>query len=272
MNEQEFKNKIEERWGHRRYNRNRGRLGLGLFLIIVGGLLLARATRAVIFPAWVFTWPMILIGIGLFSGIRHNFRGVGWLIPIFIGGIFLADRLSPDLKIRPYIWPVVLITLGLVFLLRPKKNCRRFRDGGDDDTRRLKEDTPITHDAPNYKAEWQQAMNEGSDVIDATAIFGGVKKNVLSKNFKGGDITTFMGGAEINLMQADYNGRAMIDCFNMFGGTKLIIPPDWDVQSGVTTIFGGIEDKRPPASVANREKVLILDGTCIFGGIEIKSF
>jgi predicted membrane protein len=57
----------------------------------------------------------------------------------------------------------------------------------------------------------------------------------------------------------------------MFGGTKLIVPSDWDVQSGVVTIFGGIEDKRQPAQI-NPVKVLYLDGTCIFGGVEIKSF
>src|SRR5690349_22431252 len=41
--------------------------------------------------------------------------------------------------------------------------------------------------------------------IDVTAVFGGIKKNVLSKNFKGGDITSFMGGSEIDLSQADFN-------------------------------------------------------------------
>jgi predicted membrane protein len=81
-----------------------------------------------------------------------------------------------------------------------------------------------------------------------------------------------MGGAEINLTQADFDGRIIIDCFNMFGGTKLIVPADWEVQSGVVTIFGGIEDKRPPSTTVNPNKLVYIDGTCIFGGVEIKSF
>ena len=95
---------------------------------------------------------------------------------------------------------------------------------------------------------------------------------MLSKNFKGGDVVAFMGGTEINLTQADFNGRVMIDTFNMFGGTKLIIPADWEVQSDIVAIFGGVDDKRPPATNAVPNKVLHLDGTCIFGGLEIKSY
>ena len=272
MNEQDFKNRIEERWERHRRNRNKGRVWMGAFLLIIGGLLLAKAS-GVIFPAWFFTWPMLLIAIGLVSGIRHGFRGFGWLIPIGIGGMFLADRLSPDIHLRPYLWPIVLIALGLFIIFRPRNRwCRRYP--GDtttsvDTKADMAETTPATTEE---KSRWEQAASDRNDSIDATAVFGGVKKNILNKNFKGGDVTTFMGGAEINLMQADFNNKIKLDCFNMFGGTKLIIPPDWDVQSDVVTIFGGIEDKRPPASNTNTDKVLYLDGTCIFGGIEIRSY
>lgn len=270
MDEQKFESRIEQRLERRmqrhRCRSARGRRWVGVLLLIAGGLWLARATGMINFPNWFFTWPMILIGIGFLSGIRHGFRGIGWLFPIIIGSVFLADELSPDLRIRPYIWPIALIAFGLLFLFRPRKDHRY--SGGDGSG----EMTPLTsEDSAHFKTQWKQAMNDGNDVIDATAIFGGVKKNVLSKAFKGGDVTTFMGGAEINLTQADFNGKVMIDCFNMFGGTKLIIPADWNVQSGVVTVFGGIEDKRQPG-LANPDKVLYLDGTCIFGGIEIKSF
>jgi predicted membrane protein len=111
------------------------------------------------------------------------------------------------------------------------------------------------------------------DFLDVTAVFGGVKKNVLSKNFRGGDIVSFMGGSEIDLTQADFQGRIKIDTTNIFGGTKLIVPPTWDVQSDMVAIFGGVDDKRQISGVKlDPNKVLILDGTCMFGGIEIKSY
>jgi hypothetical protein len=82
-----------------------------------------------------------------------------------------------------------------------------------------------------------------------------------------------MGGSEIDLTQADFTGTVKIDTTNIFGGTKLIVPPTWDVQSDVTAIFGGVDDKRQISGVnLDPKKILILDGTCMFGGIEIRSF
>jgi hypothetical protein len=37
-------------------------------------------------------------------------------------------------------------------------------------------------------------------------------------------------------------------------------------------IMGGIEDKRPPQLNAGTDKVLIIQGTSIFAGIDIKSY
>lgn len=273
MDKQDFEERIERRWGRHRKRSERSRIWVGFFLLVLGGLFLLRTSGAVLFPSWLFTWPVLLIVIGLFSGIRHGFRNIGWIFPVVIGGIFLADRLSPDFNLRPYLWPILLIAAGLFVIFRPKgRHCRRG-GGRDDDfqpgNENVRNNTPARIED---RQDWQQAMTDGTDVIDATAVFGGVKKNLLSKNFKGGDITTFMGGAEINLTQADFTGRVMIDCFNMFGGTKLIVPPDWEVQSNVVAIFGGVDDKRPPVPATASNKVLYLDGTCIFGGLEIKSY
>lgn len=272
MDKDEFQKRMEERWARRGpYRNEKGRVWGGLFMLVIGALLLAKAA-GVAFPGWFFTWPVLLIGIGLFSGIRHRFRRIGWLIPVAIGGVFLADNLSTDITLRPYLWPLLLIGAGLFIIFRPKgRHCRRGR-GPDDNDFSSQENTTTEEAGLNDTRDWQRAMTEGNDVIDATAVFGGVKKNVLTKTFKGGDVTTFMGGAEINLTQADFTGKVMIDCFNMFGGTKLIVPPDWEVQSNITAVFGGVDDKRPPSATAAHNKVLYLDGTCLFGGLEIRSY
>jgi predicted membrane protein len=57
----------------------------------------------------------------------------------------------------------------------------------------------------------------------------------------------------------------------VMGGTKLIVPSNWEVRSQLTSIFGNVEDKRQSAST-NSDKVLILDGSSVFGGIEIKNY
>ena len=112
------------------------------------------------------------------------------------------------------------------------------------------------------------------DYIDSTSVFGGSKRLVLSKNFKGGEVVTVMGGAEINLSQADIQGRAILDVTQVMGGTKIVVPSNWDVKSEMATaILGGIDDKRiiQPSGV-DPNKVLIIKGTSILGGIDIRSY
>lgn len=268
MNDQEFKNRIEERWGDQR-TRSRGRVLTGVLIFFIGILLLLKTANLVFFPGWLFTWPMIFIALGLITGAKHGFRGGVWIIFLTLGGIFLANEFDPTLNMGRFIWPIILIAIGLMFIVRPRRHHRWHR----------------WHHYHPYETKEAQAGNIGTasdapsgdydrrDFIDITSVFGGTKKNVLSKNFKGGDITSFMGGSEIDLSQADFNGTIKIDATNIFGGTKLIVPPNWDVQNDITAVFGGVDDKRQVAGVTlDPNKVLILDGTCMFGGIEIRSF
>ncbi|HXB96033.1 MAG TPA: LiaF domain-containing protein, partial [Puia sp.] len=110
------------------------------------------------------------------------------------------------------------------------------------------------------------------DFIDSTAVFGGVHKKIVSKNFKGGDVTSIMGGTELDLSQADFTGIVRLDVTQIMGGTKIIVPPHWEVRSEVTAMFAGYEDKRQQPAISNPDKVLILQGTSIFGGIELRNY
>lgn len=270
MNEEQFKTEIRERWGRFEKRRHHGRVWTGLLLLGIGALWLIRSMNPDMFPVWFFTWPVFLIAIGLISGIRHGFRGGFWAVMLLIGGLFLADRIDPTLHMDHYVWPIVFICLGLVFILNPrKKNWRRYMKNSNDH----EYSNPSTGSTTIVGAGVSAHTSTSSDVIDVTAVFGGTKKIVISKNFKGGDITAVMGGAEIDLSQADFSGTVKIDATCVFGGTKLIIPPTWDLQNDITAIFGGVEDKRNITGVSiDHNKVLILEGTCMFGGIDIRSY
>ena len=52
------------------------RIGGGIFLLFAGCLLLAYKMGAPI-PAWVFTWPVLLIAIGFLTGIKSRFHNPG---------------------------------------------------------------------------------------------------------------------------------------------------------------------------------------------------
>lgn len=245
----------------------RDRALAGIFLIIAGGLLFAYKMGAPL-PAWLFTFPTVLIAIGLVAGLKHRFRHPAWLIPFGIGIFLSVDRWFPGVHVREYTAPVIIMLLGLFFLLRPKhyNKSNKFREFHQK-KRQWKEQ--MRRDCMEGEAVYMAA----GDSIDSVSIFGSVKKKVVSKNFSGGEVTCFMGGAELDLSQADIQGRVELDITQLFGGTKLIIPPHWDLKSEVAAIFGGIEDKRPlQGTVADMNKVLVLRGTSIFGGIDIKSY
>ena len=111
--------------------------------------------------------------------------------------------------------------------------------------------------------------------MDSVSIFGSLKKNIITKDFKGGEAVLIFSGAELNLSQADINGKVSIDLTQMFAGSKLIVPPHWTIHTeDMVCIFGGVEDKRTfrQDALTDSSKVLVLKGTCIFGGIDIKSF
>jgi predicted membrane protein len=229
---------------------NRGRALGGLIIVIIGLVLLAKQF-GVHFPDWFFTWPMILITVGVYVGFRHSFRNPGWMIPTGIGVMFLIEQLVPEVELKQYIWPIAIIAIGLFMIFRPRGNRRH----GD---------------------YWKQRYNESlaDSGFESVTIFGGDKKQIISKDFKGGESVCAFGGVEINLSQADINGRAEIEVVQIFGGTKIIVPPHWKIQTDeLVCVFGSLEDKRQvTGGTVDAEKVLILKGTCIFGGIDLRSF
>lgn len=247
------------------------RIWSGIILLIAGILLLAYKMGAPI-PGWFFTWPVLLIAIGILTGVKSRFHNPGAFIMIIIGGVFLIDQTSPELNFHNYILPVILIGVGLTYIMRPrhtwagrpKRRCRNWNW----DSSYVK-----PSGAENFPNKTNAAEGDNAEHVTINAVLSGVKKNILSKNFKGGEINSFMGGTEINLLQADIQQMIVLEINNVFGGTKLIVPPNWDVKNEVTAVFGGIDDKRSISTgMIDSQKILVLKGACVFGGIEVTNY
>ena len=82
----------------------------GSILIIAGTFLLIDQLGFDL-PAWIISWPMLLIAIGLISGVKHQFSRPGAFFMIFIGLVFLVDNYWLDLDFS-IVWPSLLIGLG----------------------------------------------------------------------------------------------------------------------------------------------------------------
>jgi predicted membrane protein len=127
--------------------------------------------------------------------------------------------------------------------------------------------------AKRNAVEYSAGDTMSEELIESVSVFGGTKRSIISKNFKGGEITSILGGSEINLSQADIQGKAFLEINQLFGGTKLIIPSNWQVQAESTAILGSVEDTRiGNNSNVDPNKTLVIEGTSVFGGISIKSY
>jgi predicted membrane protein len=243
-----------------------GKTWVGLIFLVIGLIMFTR-TLGLYVPGWVTSWPMYLIVAGCFTGYRNDFKNPVSYILIFIGGIFLIDRIFDGIDLHNFLWPVFIIGIGVYMITGKKKNWKKplLDNPGEWDKRVDETGNPVEPPPVNPSHE---------DVLDAVSIFGGIKRTVVSKSFKGGEVTAIMGGVEINLTQADIHGRVILDVTQLFGGTKIIVPPQWKISSEGVAVFGGLEDKRAVLmqGAPLDDKHLVIRGTTIFGGIDIRSF
>lgn len=254
----------------------KGNLWAGFLLIAVGALLVSRQF-GVYYPEWIFSWEMIVIAVGVVVGMRSGFRDYGWAIIIGVGLIFLFEDIFQEMPVHQYGWPIVIITIGVFVLISGLKNKRereweeekqkQKEDGKEGEIGMVQGGETVEKSEPAIPVP----VSFTGDVLEVVSVFGMVKKTVVSKVFKGGEIVAVFGGSEINLSNADFSGKIVLEVVGIFGGTKLIIPPHWEVQSTSAAVFGSIEDKRPQPAI-NPDKVLLIDGVAVFGGIEITSY
>jgi predicted membrane protein len=239
---------------HNESGETKRRVLAGLLIVFAGAAWLFYQLDLLFLPKWIFSWPIVLILVGLFIGFRHSFRNPGWFVLVAIGTFFLIEQNIPDIHLKNYFWPVLLIIIGIYIMLKPKRNTYK----GDEDAWMGNRHDTYTQSHEGY--------------IESVSVFGGVKRNIITNDFKGGEIVSIFGGTECNLSQANLVGKATLEATQIFGGTKLIIPADWELKSEAVAIFGGVKDNRvtSPSKEAT-QKVLILKGTCLFGGIQIYS-
>jgi hypothetical protein len=230
---------------------------------------------------------MILIAFGLFAGAGNSFRDPGWVIITGIGFVFLLDKIWPGIPVQHFIWPVVIIGIGIIMIVVPRRHRTwhrkwdaEWRNKWDQYYNQHPEYNPVTPPDPAvnpipetiYTKNYTDEDRTEGNWLDVVSIFSNIKKMVYSKKFKGGDVVSIFGGAEVNLTQADFEGKIVIEMVQVFGGAKLIVPPHWQIRSEMVAIFGGIEDKRTPQPNYDTDKVVVLNGTTFFGGIEIRSY
>lgn len=224
---------------------------MGLLIVLFGILYMMHNIGLVNPVLWrvIFSWPMLLVAIGLVN-LADRKPAVG-LILIAIGGAFLLNRYYDlPFNLFTFFWPVMIIIIGIVLILSNTRSSfvARIRN------RRVR-----------------TSASDG-DMIDDASVFGGGERIFHSRNFKGGEIVAIFGGSKIDLTQCTLApGENKLEIVAIFGGTTLIVPNDWNVSVEAVNIFGGFNDKRRNLNVDHNSSLVIF-GVAIFGGGELKSY
>lgn len=223
---------------------------IGVILVIAGLFLIIRNTG--FFPNFlddiIFSWPMLLVTIGLVITIGSSGGKTSGIIVMAVGAFFLIPIIFREtFHVYNMFWPSIFIIIGIIFIF-----ARRQAWGNISST-----------------------TQSGDDFVDYVNIFSGGERQIVSDNFKGGKITAIFGGNELDLTKAKLaNGTNVLEIACVFGGTTIIVPDDWYVKIEVTPILGGFGDSRKlqPGRTYDPGKMLIIKGAVIFGGGELKSY
>jgi len=236
-----------DRYRNRHLKNNRA--FIGVILVLVGFFLVMRNTG--IFPGFiddvVFSWPMLLVAIGLVMTLGNSEKTAGVII-MAVGGFFLIPHIFREtFHVYNIFWPSIFIIVGIIFIFSKRKG-------------------------------WNSVVSKGvigDDFVDYVNIFSGGERQVVSDNFKGGKVTAIFGGMELDLTKAKLTpGRSELEIACIFGGATIIVPDDWFVSIEVTPVLGGFSDSRKlsPGRTIDPSKQLVIKGTVVFGGGEIKSY
>jgi len=218
-------------------------LMFGLLIILVGVVFTLDNLDIVSARRFLVYWPagLILIGAAKLWQVRTGYGSpIGGALFVVAGTWMLLRTLEMvDVSIIRF-WPLLMVFAGGVVVWHSIRGPR------------------LRGDAP------------GDAVVHATAILSGVQRGSSARNFRGGELTAFMGGCEIDLRQAAISGEAVIDVFAMWGGIEIRVPENWTVIGRVTPIMGGFEDTTRASGDA-RTHMLTIRGVVLMGGVEVKN-
>lgn len=278
------------------------RMVLGMTLALAGVMLtldrLGVAPIGRLFRYWPV--PIMLIGGLMFAQARDSrerFRGA--VLGIVGTWLFLSSQGLLRVNVWELFWPVMLIVLGarLVFVPHrswprrprhrhwptvppppfdgPPPSCdpssSRFSDGGA---------TEAAHDATTSRdTEWARGFTTDSgERISIFSVMSHIKRASNAARFRGGDITAFMGGGQLDLRLANIlpGDEAVLDIVTVMGGVEVYAPAHWEISTPILPFMGGVEDKRlpplpgDPAAKNGVAPRLVLRGFVMMGSVEIK--
>lgn len=220
-----------------------GRLLVGSAVIALGVLFLLDSADAIdagrAIDRW---WPLLIVVAGVLTLLERPpsivrgalLTGTGIVLLLFTTDVLEESAWS-------YIWPALLILVGLVIVAR-------------------------------WSGRAISAESADEEVVRATAVFGGPNLACRAQRFRGAFLTAIFGGITLDLRDTrPVPEGASVNATAAFGGIEILVPKGWRISVRSTPIFGGLDDKTDHSqALADDAPALHVDAVAIFGGVEIK--
>lgn len=270
----------ESRWAGGRRHSGSGGLVIGVILAGIGVLLLLQNLGILyIDDLWRY-WPVILIAVGMTKVVTSfAFGGRVWgAVVAFVGVVFLLDNLNIIRgNVWNYLWPAVLIAVGVGMLVRSIDRGNRWDWWNPPPPVNAGGATPGPGSGmgPLGTVSAGSSISGGSlqNTLSEYAFFGGIRRRIDSQDFEGGDVLAIFGGIRVDMDRAGTKkDEIRIEANALFGGVDFRVPDTWAVTVRGVGIFGGYEDKTvEPRPTEGKSPHLIITGVAVFGGVTVKN-
>ncbi len=260
-------------------------LGAALILLAIAMFLnnIGFGFIGVIFGLWPFAF--VIVGLVLLLGKDSAARTHG-ITPYFLiglGALFVLIKFHlVNFTLGAIIVPLVLLFIGLK-VLRPSAGGRQSAWQSCDESQRDKKsasnaDAEFSSFDPSATNTSRSDLGDGQgkadEKIDIFCLLSGANYSTHSRNLTGGSVVTILGGADIDIRDADTRGdQFVLDVTAIMGGVNIKVPAHWQVNINVMPFMGGIANKT--TCLAERmnlpRKQLLITGSVVMGGIDVRN-
>lgn len=214
----------------------------GLVLVALSLVLIVNILGIVDINIFFRGWWTLFIIVPSIVGIFSSNDKTGSFISLAIGVLLLLacqGLISFSLVLR-LIVPIILLLLGLSLIFRSLL-------------------------FPSVK----ETKEDKKNAKEYCATFGEQKVDFKDETFNGATVDAIFGSVRLDLVDAKITKDVFINVTSVFGGITLIVPDGVNVESMVTPIFGGLNDRRKTKK-KDAKHTIYIKGMSVFGGIEIR--
>lgn len=233
-------------------------IGMALWILLTGGLLLVSNYLGWGADFWGTLWPSGLLVFGLFGLFpKFSFFRLGCAL---FGTYFLLNELQPSLFTlgREYWLPLFLLVFGISLLVDALRKDKQPK-------------FQVFHNGERVfqKDRKQNRFTVDGEHFSCCTAFGSERKAIQLSRLSGGDADVSFGELVLDLSGCEeIADDCQIDACCSFGSMTICVPRHFLVDPTTSTAFGSVDISGQPAPDA--QAVIHMDCNANFGEIQIR--